>query len=102
MKAVTEAIETIRLGYSKTLTNGYECFICQLTNNHKGFNTWEIDAIKQQLSAMAFSIPTHISILPVGNQTSSKKLYDGLTTIYCNSQELQNIIYSMQQRNLSA
>lgn len=98
MNNVTEALEIIQRSYSRAKQDKQEAYICQLVNNNQGFNTWEVDAIKQKVSELHFELPTHISILPIGKKPTSKKLFDGLIDIYCNDEDLQNMVDSMKMK----
>jgi RecB family endonuclease NucS len=98
MDKVTEALEIIQQGYERVLKEKQEAYVCQLTNNNQGFNTWEIDAIKQEVIKLRFALPVHISILPIGKQPTSRKLFDGLIDIYCNNQALQKMVVEMKKQ----
>ncbi|OKH23350.1 hypothetical protein [Chroogloeocystis siderophila] len=98
MDKVTEALEIIQQGYERVLKEKQEAYVCQLTNNNQGFNTWEIDAIKQEVIKLRFDLPVHISILPIGKQPTSRKLFDRLIDIYCNNQALQKMVVEMKKQ----
>jgi hypothetical protein len=98
MDKVTEALEIIQQGYERVLKEKQEAYVCQLTNNNQGFNTWEIDAIKQEVIKLRFDLPVHISILPICKQPTSRKLFDRLIDIYCNNQALQKMVVEMKKQ----
>lgn len=100
MQNVIEAMEIIQHGYERVLREKQEAYICQLTNNNQGFNTWEIDSIKQRVAKLQFALPVHISILPIGKQPSNRKMFDGFIDIYCNDPDLQHMVDSMKMRVL--
>ncbi len=98
MNKVTEALQTIQYGYNRVLKEKQEAYVCQLSNNNQGFNTWEIDAIKQEVAKLRFDLPVHISILPLGKQPTTCKLFDGFIDIYCNDQSLQQMVDQMKKQ----
>lgn len=101
MSTIGYAFRTIHQGYSKSILQGHDSFVCQLTNNNKGFSEDAIAAIKKRLEPMTFNIPVHISILPFGQTPSSEYLFDGLKEIYCNSVELKQAIKKLTLKKVS-
>lgn len=98
MNKVSEALEIIQYGYNRVLKEKQEAYVCQLSNNNQGFNTWEIEAIKKEVVQLRFALPVHISILPIGRQPTSRKLFDGFIDICCNDQSLQQMVNDMKKQ----
>lgn len=101
MTTIGYAFRIIHQGYSKSILQGDDSFVCQLTNNNKGFSNDAIAAIKKRLEPMKFNIPVHISILPFGQTPSIEYLFDGLEEIYCNSVDLKQAIKKLKSRKVS-
>lgn len=101
MSTIGYAFRTIHQGYSKAILQGDSSFVCQLTNNNKGFSDEAIATIKKRLQPMTFNIPVHISILPFNRTPSTEYLFDGLEEIYCNSPDLKQAITKLTGKKLN-
>lgn len=60
MSTIGYAFRIIHQGYSNSILEGRDSFVCYLTNNNKGFSQDAIAAIKKRLEPMTFNIPVHI------------------------------------------
>lgn len=98
MSTLGYALRTIHKSYRTTLLRGADSCLIQLTNDNKGFKADVIELVKERLVGMTFDIPTHISILPNGKKESNETLFDGLEDIYCNSDELKQIVDEMKKQ----
>lgn len=96
MTDLNYALATIQKIYKKAQASGENACVIQLTNDNQGFKREVIDQVKA--TPLSFLIPTHVSILPVGKRESNQKLFDGLEDVYCNSDELKQIIEKMKQQ----
>ena len=92
MDEVQYALDKVQDDLMYTLATGYSSLLCQLVNQHRGFQPESIEAIKAALKNRTFPIPAHVSILPAGKATSDQYIFDGLVTIYCNSSQLELIV----------
>lgn len=95
MPNINYVLATIQKMYEQTVSSKRRFCVIQLTNNNQGFSREVIEQLKA--TPLSFSIPTHISILPVGKRESNQKLFDGLEDVYCNSDELRQVIEKMKQ-----
>lgn len=100
MSTIGYAFRMIHQIYTKCIVQGHDSCICQLTNNNKGFSDEALAAIKKRLEPMTLNVPTHISILPMGQAPSSELLFDGLKEIYCNSPALRQTIKKLTSQKL--
>lgn len=98
MSTLSYALRIIHKSHRVATLQGDDSCVIQLTNDNKGFKPDVIEAVKERVAGMTFDIPTHISILPLGKKESSKTLFDGLQDIYCNSDELKQIIDDMKKK----
>lgn len=100
MSTIGYAFRIIHKGYSKSILEGRDSFVCQLTNNNKGFSDDAIAAIKKRLEPMKFNIAVHISILPFNRTPTSEQLLDGLQEIYCNSAALKQAVKQLKREKV--
>lgn len=95
------ALRVIYQGYRKARLRGDDHYICQMSNDNKGFSQDVIDALRERVGTFNFDIPVHISILPAGKRPSEQKLFDGMETVYCNSEDLERVIEGMKEQTVS-
>lgn len=96
MSDLKYALSTINKMYQQTVSSGHDSCVVQLTNDNQGFSREVIDQLKA--APLSFKLPTHISILPAGKCESNQRLFDGLEDVYCNSEQLRQLIERMKQQ----
>lgn len=96
MSDLEYALSTINQMYQQAVSSGHDSCVVQLTNDNRGFSR---EVIEQLLATpLSFKLPTHVSILPAGKRESNQKLFDGLEDVYCNSEQLKQLIERMKQQ----
>lgn len=96
MSDLEYALATIHSAYEYALSSNHDSCVVQLTNENQGFSRELIDQLKA--TPLSFQLPMHISILPAGKRESNQKLFDGLEDVYCNSDQLKQIIERLKQQ----